>query len=106
MIRFPLLAICGSLLLAGCVTPYNTRLPTLRPRHPAVERRSYEYHDPFPNSDLGPETNQRPWGFARPRTQPRQMWQLRRLGPLPPEATPTAPQSEPLGTAYPESIHE
>ncbi|HID24546.1 MAG TPA: hypothetical protein EYP14_19405 [Planctomycetaceae bacterium] len=90
---------------SGCITPFNTRLPTLLPRHPAVEKRSYEFHDPFPNPDLGPETDQRPRGYKRPRTQPRQLWELRKLRQLLTEPLPnqTQPQSS-TGRKYPNVV--
>ncbi|NOX54693.1 MAG: hypothetical protein GXP27_09695 [Planctomycetes bacterium] len=90
---------------SGCITPYNTRLPTLLPRHPAVEKRSYEFHDPFPDPNLGPETDQRPRGYKRPRTQPRQLWELRGLRQLPSNspAEQPAPQSS-TGTKYPHVV--
>ncbi len=63
--------LAAGLLLPGCLTPINTRLPSLVPSHPSVEKRSYERHDPFPDRWLGPDTQVRPRGFNNQRTEPR-----------------------------------
>jgi hypothetical protein len=59
--------------LAGCPTPDNTRFPTLAPRPPAIERQSYQRHDPYPNENLGPETFTRPREFREQREEPRRV---------------------------------
>jgi len=39
---------CASLLLlGGCISSQNTRMPTLAYGDPRAERRSYDYHDPY-----------------------------------------------------------
>ena len=55
-------------LMAGCISPQNTRLPTLRPS--SAERESYVYHDPLPDREAGPAID-RPRGFERQRSEPR-----------------------------------
>ena len=86
------------LLLTGCLTPFNTRMPDLFPRHPRVEKRAYEFHDPCPDSSVGPETDQRPPGFNIQRTEPRRAWELKSLQQIPPagpvEPNPQSSQSE------------
>ena len=76
----------GSLLVAagvvlsfsGCVLdPRFVRLPELMPRHPAIEQRAAEYHDPFPDESIGPSTGNRPLGFHRQRTPARRAADLR-----------------------------
>ena len=64
-------------LLSGCLVNQNTRLPYSRPRHPKVERHSFEFHDPFPSSELGPLGGPRPPGMTRPRTEARRAMEQR-----------------------------
>ncbi|MFN0054443.1 MAG: hypothetical protein ACKV0T_19885 [Planctomycetales bacterium] len=60
----------AALLLAGCVTPQNTRMPTLAYGDPKTERQSYSYHDPLPETMNGPGV-ERPRGAERQRPEPR-----------------------------------
>ncbi len=81
----------GSLAVCGCLTPYNTRLPTLDSPPAPVEKRSYSIHDPFPDEDLGPDTMTRPRGFNEPRAEPRKTLESQSLlgldkAPLPPNS--------------------
>jgi len=64
-------------LLSGCLVNQNTRLPSSRPRHPKVERHSFEFHDPFPSGELGPLGGPRPPGMNRPRTEARRAMEQR-----------------------------
>ena len=57
-------------LMAGCISPQNTRLPTLRPSSAAAERQSYVYHNPLPDREVGPPIDL-PRGFDRQRSEPR-----------------------------------
>jgi len=70
------LATIGTTLLllssVGCVTPWNTQLPTPYANHPAVETRRNEQFDPFARADLGPDTMSRPREYTDPRATPRQ----------------------------------
>lgn len=56
--------------LSGCVNP-DTRLPTLGWTDSRAERIASEYHDPLPESDVGPATSTRPRGFTTARSEPR-----------------------------------
>ena len=58
-------------LVVGCVSASHTRLPSVLPRHPRVERGSYRFHDPFPDHHTGPDTDHRPTGYSIQRTQAR-----------------------------------
>ncbi len=62
----------GLCLLAGCVTPWNTQMPTPYAGPPAWETRRNERYDPFARSDLGPDTMSRPREYMDPRSSPRQ----------------------------------
>jgi hypothetical protein len=66
--------LCG--LLVGC---QETRLLSCMPRKPAVESRSYDYHDPFPDDEIGPKTYSRPRTFEEPRSDTRKSFDLRNL---------------------------
>ena len=102
-IRLELLT-TGCLLLAGCVNPALTRLPTFEAGHPFVEKRSYERHDPFPDRLIGPDTQVRPRDFNDQRAEPRraleeQMFQGAKPG------TNTLPETEDLrGSRYRDSV--
>ena len=74
------LVLLTSLSATGCIFSPRfeqlTKLPHVVPRHPVIERRAAEYHDPFP-SDFGPGEGVRPTGFHRLRTQTRRTSELR-----------------------------
>ncbi len=99
------IVLCGSLHLNGCLSPQETELPTVIPKHhPDVERKLYEYHDPFADSNLGPDIDHRPRGFHRQRTEPRRsadvyLEQLQFL----PIRRPVEPYS-PLGARYSQTV--
>lgn len=92
------------LLLGGCFSPQELQMPRFGPRPPALEKLSYEFHDPFPDNQLGPEINHRPPGFREQRAQPRDLKEARamvdRLRFLP-EAPPQSPE---LGSRYPHVV--
>jgi len=60
----------AALLCSGCLGSGHTRLPTLAYAPPDVARRSFEFHDPEPDVDFGPNI-ERPRGFERQRAVPR-----------------------------------
>jgi hypothetical protein len=88
------------LALAGCPNPANTRFPTLAPRPPAVERQSFQRHDPFPNENLGPETFTRPREFQEQREEPRR---AREAQPVPGVLVPET-LGPPTGANYPDAV--
>ena len=59
-----------AVLLAGCVSPQNTRLPTLGYRDTRTERGSYNYLNPLPDQWAGTPFEQ-PRGFEFSRSAPR-----------------------------------
>ena len=78
VIEWPIrLLVLGSRLLPGCLVNQNTRMPQPRPRHPRAERRSFEFHDPFPSAELGPVGGPRPPGMTQPRTEARRAMEQR-----------------------------
>lgn len=97
---FGFLLLYALLSLAGCVSPTETRLPTAMPRHPQVEKQSYEFNDPYPSVDLGPDMHASPHGFAQPRPEPRRNQEVRNVVDiLRGTPAPTA-QPDPLGVSY------
>ncbi|HTI51042.1 MAG TPA: hypothetical protein VL475_08825 [Planctomycetaceae bacterium] len=86
----------SALLLAGCVSSGNTRLPTLAYGDPKAERRSYAYQDPLPEGDVGPLV-ERPRGLDRQRSEPRRA--MERANPM----SGALPESE---ARYPNVVHQ
>ena len=60
----------GVLSLTGCFNPVFTRLPTFWTRPAEIERREYQYHDPFPDGQTGPSTGFRPTEYKEQRPMP------------------------------------
>ncbi len=60
-----------AVLLAGCLSPKYTQLPTLRPQPDdyAYHNPSFIYHNPLPDRDAGP-TVELPRGYDRERSVP------------------------------------
>ena len=62
----------------------QTRLPNLVPTPYDADKRSFNAHDPLPETDIGPDTGARPRGFMQERSEPRrtedaqQFWACRR----------------------------
>ncbi len=64
--------------LTGCAyDPKRFKLPEVWPRHPELERRAAEFHDPFPDDSIGPGADSRPRGFHRQRSETRRAAELR-----------------------------
>lgn len=64
--------------LTGCAyDPKRVKVPEVWPRHPELERRAAEYHDPFPDDSIGPGAGSRPRGFNRQRSETRRAAELR-----------------------------
>lgn len=75
---FSLLAVSLCCLTAGgCITPWNTRLPTVEPAPTTSEKFSFQRHDPFGDRDLGPEMWVRPRGYEAPRPEARRAAELK-----------------------------
>lgn len=61
----------------GCVGPAETQFLSCVPRRPDIEARSYDWHDPFPEESIGPDTATRPRSFVEPRSDTRKLFDLR-----------------------------
>jgi len=80
------------LLPCGCYSPAHTRLPTFWTGYPQSEGMAYQQQDPFPDPDIGPDTQSRPLGFVQPRTQERRATEQRLF-----QGLPSTPESIPRG---------
>jgi hypothetical protein len=63
--------------LGGCIGPAETQHLSCIPRRPDIEARSYDWHDPFPDENSGPDTATRPRAFVEPRSDTRKLFDLR-----------------------------
>jgi hypothetical protein len=90
-----------AVLLAGCISPQNTRFPTLgwNPNSQA-ERQSYTYHNPLPDPNLAKEI-ERPRGFENQRAEP-QLSKERRA--ITDDIVGGGASSNPSASRYPASI--
>ncbi len=61
--------LCSSCV--GCITPWNTQLPSPYAMDPRIENERFKQFDPFPLDDLGPKTDTRPRGYDQPRSRVR-----------------------------------
>jgi hypothetical protein len=85
-------AIC-LLVATGC---QQTRLPNLVPSPYDADKRSFNVHDPLPETNIGPDTGARPPGFLQERSEPlRDLGTDARLG-IPATGT-NAPPAGPMG---------
>ena len=95
----------GCLLLAGCLNPARTRIPTFEAGHPRVEKRSFERHDPFPDRLTGPDMEVRPRSFNNQRTEPRRALEERLFQGTTSPGPNTPPGTEDLrGSVYRDSV--
>src|SRR5262245_29003297 len=67
-----------AVLLAGCISTRDTRLPTLGYRDPRAEKASYSYLNPLPDPSVGTWFEQ-PRGFEFQRAQPRRSQDARAI---------------------------
>ncbi|MDA1161762.1 MAG: hypothetical protein O3B13_01540 [Planctomycetota bacterium] len=83
--------------VSGCLLDTRfVKMPELMPRHPALEHRAAEYHDPFPDESIGPSTGTRPLGYTQQRPEARRAADLRGIHLLDPSdrlpSTSTTPE--------------
>lgn len=80
--RIPLWALFA--LVLGC---QQTRVPSLVPSPYDADKRSFNIHDPLPETGIAPDTGARPPGFLQERSEPRRTQEAEaRLG-VPPGGT-------------------
>ena len=90
-------ALCLVVAAEGCP---QTRLPNLVPTPYDADKRSFNVHDPLPETDIGPDTGARPRGFMQERSEPRRTEDAQQLLGVPPGGTnngPPGPQVAPPG---------
>ncbi len=78
--------------MAGCLNPQTTRFPTWQAWFPAAENEAYERQSPFPDPDLGPDTETAPRGYDRPRSVDRRAAEQRLF-----QGVPVGPEGVPRG---------
>ena len=75
----------------GCVTPWNTQLPTPYAGDPKVESERMKQFDPFALDDIGPKTFTRPRDFSETRTPARRSKEAEYLRGMPTPGVSHAP---------------
>src|SRR5690606_2446435 len=95
-----ILVACSLAGMSGCLAPWNYRLPTWWTSSPEVGRIEQQFHDPHPDSQLGPDTGTRPQQYMQQRPLPVRIReksdQARGQGQLVPP-----PVSPDIGSQYP-----
>ena len=104
LLRFGVAA--GALLAAGCISPQDTRLPTLGYRDTRTERKSLDYLNPLPDRS-GPGYQALPRGFDYPRAEPRRAQERAAITRTIEEINSgeTVPASNPSVSRYPRSVN-
>jgi len=92
------------LMLAGCLTPQNTRFPQLFPGDMRREALSFRYHDPFPDDSIGPATSSRPPSYIKQRDPARRAEENRILRGYNLEAAPTGSLPPKTAWDYPDAV--
>jgi hypothetical protein len=86
------------LLLAGCANVRGPQFCNWGRRDVVAESRLYEFHDPLPNELAGPDTKTRPPAYINPRTDDRQLYDLRLLSAMSARPVGNAARLRPLST--------
>jgi hypothetical protein len=79
---------CLLLAAQGC---QGTRLPNLVPSQYDSDKRSFNAHDPLPETGIGPDMGARPPGFMQERSEPRRTQESQQLLGVPAGGTNNAP---------------
>jgi len=96
----------ATLSMTGCLNPVFYRLPSFWTRPADVERREYQYHDPFPDGQTGPSTGFRPTNYDEQRPIPvriREKYDGSRVRPKSGLGVPP-PVGPPAGSQYPQVV--
>ncbi len=67
----PLFVLSVALVLAGSGCSPTTRLPSIYPSPGDSDARSFNVHDPLPETNIGPDMGARPPGFMQDWSEPR-----------------------------------
>ncbi len=92
-------------LMSGCISAMNTRLPVAWTGHPRSESLAYQQQDPFLSPDIGPVDSTRPRDYARPRTEARQAAEQRLLNGLSTQPESNAPSPPRSGLHRPAAVY-
>ena len=95
-----------TLTMTGCLNPAFYRLPSFWTSSADVERREYQYHDPFPDDQSGPSTGVRLRNYNEQRPLPvriREKYDGSRVRPQLAPGVP-APVGPPAGSQYPQVV--
>lgn len=84
------LVVCALLIFAAGCSP-TTRLPTIFPGPGDADSRSFNAHDPLPETDIAPDMGARPPGFMQDWSEPRRTREAQNLLGVPPGGAPVAP---------------
>jgi hypothetical protein len=87
-------------LVIGANGCQGTRLPNVVPTQYDADKRSFNVHDPLPETDIAPDMAARPRGFNDEWAEPRRTQQGQALIGVPPGGTNSAPppqQAVPMG---------
>jgi len=87
-------ALCLLVAAEGC---QQTRLPALVPSAYDADKRSFNVHDPLPETNIGPDMGARPPGFMQERSEPRRTMDADALLGIPQGGTNNAPPAGPMG---------
>ncbi|GEM_PF-741968 len=91
-------------LASGCVSPLNTRFPQPFIYNQKAEAVSYQYHDPFPDENIGPGVGTRPPSFQTQRDPARRAAENRLLRGYNLEGAPTGSLPPKTSWDYPEAV--
>ena len=99
-----LLAGTAGLFQTGCVSPLNTRFPQPFIFDQRAEALSYRFHDPFPDSSIGPGIGIRPPSFKTQRDPARRAAENRMLRGYNVQQAPTGSLPPKTSWDYPDSV--
>jgi hypothetical protein len=86
-----LIAAVSAALVAACGCSPTTRLPTIFPSPGDTNSRSFNVHDPLPETDIAPDMGARPPGFMQDWSEPRRTRAAQGMLGVPPGGNPPVP---------------
>ncbi len=83
----PLFVVSVALVLGGSGCSPTTRLPSIYPSPGDSDSRSFNVHDPLPETNIGPDMGARPPGFMQDWSEPRRTRAAQGMLGVPPGGT-------------------
>ncbi len=83
----PLFVVSFALVLGGSGCSPTTRLPSIYPSPGDSDSRSFNVHDPLPETNIGPDMGARPPGFMQDCSEPRRTRAAQGMLGVPPGGT-------------------